>query len=179
MSKQDLHIIITGEEEGTGLTGTTKVIAHAFLWSAQDDVPELGLAVADEWQGRGLGKLLLGVLEACARHTGRLGIELTTMQNNEVAYKAYCAAGYEYLGIIRNPIGVDVTAAFRGEVVADDYCDERSMIKVRTISSSSYCDERSMIKVVLSHLSSLSSLSLLSLFSLSLLSLFCLPSSTL
>lgn len=35
-----------------------------------------------------------------------------------------------YLGIIRNPVGVDVTAAFRGEVVATSFCDERSMVRI-------------------------------------------------
>ena len=37
-----------------------------------------------------------------------------------------------YLGIIRNPVGVDVTAAFRGEVVATAFCDERSMVRIIT-----------------------------------------------
>ena len=52
------------------------------------------------------------------------------MQTNDVAFRAYVSAGYEYQGIIRNPIGVDVTAAFRGEVTATEFCDEKSMVLV-------------------------------------------------
>jgi RimJ/RimL family protein N-acetyltransferase len=120
-SKQDLHLVV---EDGN------KIIAHAFLWSAQDDVPELGLAVADEWHGRGLGSTLLLFLECTAKAEGRKALELTTMQTNDVAYRAYIRAGYEDQGIIRNPIGVDVTAAFRGEVIATEFCDERSLVLI-------------------------------------------------
>jgi hypothetical protein len=35
---------------------------------------------------------------------------------NDSTAHGYLKAGYEYLGIIRNPVGVDVPAAFRGEV---------------------------------------------------------------
>ena len=43
-------------------------------------------------------------------------------------------AKYELLGIIRNPIGVDVTAAFAGEVVATKFCDERHMLRTLNVS---------------------------------------------
>ena len=103
---------------------------YAFLWSANEDVPELGLAIADGWHRRGLGNALLLALEEMARVEGKAALELTTMQDNDAAYRAYLKAGYEYLGIIRNPIGVDVPAAFRGEVTATRFCDERSMVLV-------------------------------------------------
>jgi RimJ/RimL family protein N-acetyltransferase len=121
LSKQDLHLVVED---------ANKIVAHAFLWSAQDDVPELGLAVADDWHGRGLGSMLLLFLECIGKAEGRKALELTTMQENEVAYRAYIRAGYEYQGIIRNPIGVDVTAAFRGEVTATEFCDERSLVLI-------------------------------------------------
>ena len=41
----------------------------------------------------------------------------------------------EVLGFARacdSAAGVDVTAAFRGEVVATQFCDERSMIRILT-----------------------------------------------
>ena len=94
-------------------------------------MPELGLAVADAYQGMGLGGALLRLLEAAARATGTAGaLELTTMQTNARAKRAYERAGYECLGIIRNPVGCDVTAAFRGEVVATRFCDEFQMVRV-------------------------------------------------
>jgi hypothetical protein len=37
--------------------------------------------------------------------------------------------------MIRNPIGVDVTAAFAGEVVATKFCDEVHMVKVTNQST--------------------------------------------
>ena len=120
-SKADLHLIAL--DGGGGAGGEGGVVAYAFLWSAQDDVPELGLAVADDWHGRGLGGALLLLLEAAARAEGRAALELTTMPSNEGAYRAYVKAGYEDQGIIRNPVGVDVPAAFRGEVVATVHKD--------------------------------------------------------
>lgn len=124
--KEDLHFVAVAKDEQSDMS----IVAHAFLWSAQDEVPELGIAVADAWQRRGLGCALLLLLENVARMTGRKAIELTTMQTNEPAYRAYIRAGYEYLGIIRNPVGVDVPAAFRGEVIATQFCDERSLIRI-------------------------------------------------
>lgn len=76
-SKQDLHYV--AEANGA-------IVAHAFLWSAQDEVPELGIAVADAWHGRGLGPALLLLLEVVAKREGRKALELTTMQNNEREY---------------------------------------------------------------------------------------------
>ena len=39
-------------------------------------------------------------------------------------------AGYEDLGIIRNPLGVDVAAAFAGDVVATSFSDEFHMVRI-------------------------------------------------
>jgi len=125
MSRQDLHLLAVDTDTGI-------VAGYTFLWSAQDPIPELGLAVADAYQGIGLGTSLLLLLEAMARSTGRVAIELTTMQGNDTAYRTYLNAGYAFLGIIRNPVGVDVTAAFRGEVKATSFCDERSMVRILT-----------------------------------------------
>jgi ribosomal protein S18 acetylase RimI-like enzyme len=106
-SRQDLHLV--------ALDSANAVVAHGFLWSMASDVPELGLAVADAWHGRGIGRAMLGLLEGAARAESKSAIELTTMQENTRALRTYTAAGYERLGLILNPLGVDVTAAFRGE----------------------------------------------------------------
>ena len=122
-AKRDLHFL--AESRVTG-----QVVAHAFLWSANEPIPELGVAVADAWHRRGLGRALLLLLEAAARGQGKEALELTTMQTNAPALAAYLKAGYEQLGIIRNPVGVDVPAAFRGEVVATRFCDEHQLVRV-------------------------------------------------
>lgn len=119
---RDLHYIAHNDK--------AEVVAHVFLWSACDEIPELGIAVADAWQGRHLGSVLLRIMEAVARGLGRSAIELTTMPANEKAFHAYRNAGYELLGLIRNPLEVDVTAAFAGEVVATKFCDERHMVLI-------------------------------------------------
>jgi len=124
LSGQDLHVLAC--EEGSMET----IVAHAFLWSIRDTIPELGIAVADGHQKRGLGKALLSLLEQLARDRARWALELTTMQDNLGAYAAYKRAGYEELGIIRNPLGCDVTAAFRGEVAPTGFASEIHMVRV-------------------------------------------------
>ena len=52
------------------------------------------------------------------------------MQMNKPAKAAYESVGYELLGIIRNPVGCDVTAAFEGKATPLRFCDEFHMVKV-------------------------------------------------
>jgi RimJ/RimL family protein N-acetyltransferase len=121
MAKRDLHIVATA---------SGKICAYAFLWSVSDEVPELGIAVADALHGRGLGRKLLALLERVCLAESKPAIELTTMQDNAAAHVLYLKAGYEDLGLIRNPLGVDVTAAFVGSVVASTFSDELHMCRI-------------------------------------------------
>ena len=120
-ARRDLHIVAMLEDE---------VIGYAFLWSMADDVPELGLAVADAHHRRGLGRALLKLLCEAARAEGRWAVELTTMPHNAPAQAAYEQQGFERLGMIRNPLGVDVTAAFRGEATPTGVSDEVQMVYI-------------------------------------------------
>ena len=113
------------------------VRGHFFLWKAGGnphsrahgvDVPELGVAVADAFQGQGLGLLFVRVLQIVARDLGRDAIELTTAAVNDAGWHVYRKAGFEYVGDIRNPLEVDVTAAAAGEVAARHYRVERQMV---------------------------------------------------
>ena len=115
------------------------VIAHFFLWKAggnphsvryQIQVPELGVAVADQLQGRGLGSLAVHILQAAARALDADAIELTTALTNEAGWNIYQKRGFEYTGIINNPLEVDVTAAVAGEAQAVKYRQERQMVYV-------------------------------------------------
>ncbi|MCP4165099.1 MAG: GNAT family N-acetyltransferase [Chloroflexi bacterium] len=121
--------------EGVG----DEVIGYFFLWKAggnphsqryQVQIPELGVAIADEFQGKGLGSLSVRILNAVGRDLCADAIELTTALNNEAGWNTYRSCGYQYTGIINNPLGVDVTAAFAGEVQAASYQPERQMVYV-------------------------------------------------
>ena len=112
-------------------------IAHFFLWKAGGNphswrhrlqVPELGVAVADDCQSRGLGSLAVRILEAVACDLGADAVELTTAMTNKAGWQTYQRCGFEYSGIIRIPLGVDVTAAVAGEVHASRFRDERQMV---------------------------------------------------
>lgn len=112
-------------------------IGHFFLWGAGGNahaeqygvkLPELGVAIADAYQRRGFGGLAVSILQAVARDLDADGIELTTATTNEAGWNTYLRAGFEYVGIMRIPLDVDVTAATAGEVTANRFRDERQMV---------------------------------------------------
>ena len=108
-----------------------------FLWKAGGNphsaehcvfVPELGVAITDAHQGKGLGGLSMQLLQAVAQQLGADAIELTTAQNNEAGYHLYTKNGYKQVGLIKNPVGVDVTEAMLGNIVAASFTMERQMV---------------------------------------------------
>ena len=120
-------------------TADHAIIGYFFLWKAggnphsqqyQIQVPELGVAVADEFQGRGLGGLSIRLLQAITRDLGADAIELTTALDNEAGWHTYLRCGFQYTGIITHPLEVDVTAATAGEVQAAKYRPEKQMVYV-------------------------------------------------
>jgi ribosomal protein S18 acetylase RimI-like enzyme len=114
-------------------------IGHFFLWKAGGNphslahglqVPELGVAIAEPFQRRGMGGLCVRILQAAARSLGADGIELTTAMTNDSGWSTYRGAGFEYVGQIRTPLDVDVTAALAGQVTASRFREERQMLYV-------------------------------------------------
>ena len=112
---------------------------HFFLWKAGGnpvsqraglEVPELGVALADAYQGRGFGSLAVRVLQEVARAVAADAIALTTAPANDSGWRVYRRAGFEHVGMIRIPLGVDVTAAELGEVTATRFGTERQMVYV-------------------------------------------------
>ncbi len=112
-------------------------IGHFFLWKAGGNpqtqaaglqIPELGVAIVDAWQGRGLGGLAVRMLQAVAQDLHADAIELTTATFNDAGWGTYQRAGFEYVGILRIALGVDVTAAEAGQVQASAFRDERQMV---------------------------------------------------
>ena len=114
-------------------------IGHFFLWKAGGnpqsrafglEVPELGVAIVDTQVGRGFGSLAVRFLLAVAGGLGSDAVELTTARDNEAGWTAYISAGFEYTGMLRVPLQVDVTAVEANEVVATRYRTERQMAHV-------------------------------------------------
>lgn len=81
------------------------VVGYAFLWEFDQPFPLLGLGVADAWQGRGLGGVLLDRLVAAARAAHRDGIELTTVPHNVRARALYESRGFRVTGEVDNVAG--------------------------------------------------------------------------
>lgn len=108
-----------------------------FLWKAGGnpdsrayglEIPELGVGFADAYHGRGLGSFSVRLLNIVAEHLRADAVELTTAMENEPGFRAYLAAGYEYVGDIANPVEVDVTAVLSGLVKPSWWRTERQMI---------------------------------------------------
>ena len=114
-------------------------IGHFFLWKAQDNpnskkyglqIPELGVAVADRYQGSGFGKLSVEILQAVAIHLKADAVELTTALANNAGWNTYLRTGFEYTGLIKNPLEVDVTEFDQGKPTTQKYREERQMVYI-------------------------------------------------
>ena len=71
---------------------------HLFIWDTDTAVPWLGVAVRDDWQGRGLGSFMLRELFGLLRGQGYGGVLLRTAPDNAPARRLYERAGFELLG---------------------------------------------------------------------------------
>lgn len=78
------------------LNGET-VIGYGLLrgWDEGYDVPSIGLCVLQEYQAKGLGRLLLNFLETVSRMEGASKVMLKVKKKNEVARKLYLSQGYD------------------------------------------------------------------------------------
>jgi putative acetyltransferase len=88
------------------------VVGWGFLWNGHDraEAATLGLGVADDWQGKGLGRrLMVAVLDA-APGRGLSCVELTVVQDNAVAQRLYESFGFAHVGDL---VGIDGLRYFR------------------------------------------------------------------
>jgi len=122
------------------LTEQAKIIGHFWLAAVGEAgvgeaagaqrpepwVPELGIAIADGYHGRGLGGLAVRLLLAVGRHLSVDAIELTTHPENIAGYRTYLGAGFEQVGMLRiaAPASPDATGS------ADARREERHMVYV-------------------------------------------------
>ena len=75
-----------------------RIAAHAFLDGLDRPEPELGIAVAETCQCKGLGRLMIALLQGCAAALDRRAIRLTTHPTNDRAFHLYQAMGFEQVG---------------------------------------------------------------------------------
>ncbi|MBI4559355.1 MAG: GNAT family N-acetyltransferase [Candidatus Hydrogenedentes bacterium] len=84
-SEDKLDLLGVHEEE---------IVGWGFLHNLKSGDPVLGLAVADAWQGRGLGSALLDALMAAARERRVPAVTLTVVRDNDVARAMYERRGF-------------------------------------------------------------------------------------
>ena len=87
------------------LDSKEEVISYFFLWWYSSAFPVLGIGIADEYQGQGLGKQLMKILIEDGRKKRCKTIELTTMPDNKKAFELYEKVGFKYLGQVDNVSG--------------------------------------------------------------------------
>ena len=100
-----------------------RVVGNIAMWtmtsSRRRHAGEIGMAVHDDWQGKGCGKALLSVALDLADHWMDLHrIELRVFTDNEPARRLYERSGFEIEGTLKQ-------FAFREGEYADVYAMER------------------------------------------------------
>lgn len=63
-------------------------------WDEGFDVPSLGIAIAPEGRGTGLGRLFMAFLHECARRRGSTRIRLTVVEGNQAGRRLFTESGY-------------------------------------------------------------------------------------
>ena len=75
------------------------MVGYLFLFDMHKSIVWLGIAVAEHWKGKGLGRDLMAYAEVYAKKQDKGGIFLTTSQANIRGQGLYRYSGYEYLGV--------------------------------------------------------------------------------
>ncbi|MBQ8578858.1 MAG: GNAT family N-acetyltransferase [Clostridia bacterium] len=86
--------IFTAEENGR-VVGFVHACDYDVLY-APHMKNIMGIAVSSDFRGQGIGRALLGAVEAWAEETGAVGIRLTSGESRTGAHAFYRACGYEY-----------------------------------------------------------------------------------
>ena len=76
-----------------------RIVGYAWFnpWK-QSPFCTLGIAISDDFQGRGLGGALMDALEAEARARKLPGLRLTVYRTNERGVRLYVSRGYRIVG---------------------------------------------------------------------------------
>ena len=78
------------------------MVGYVFFLDWNTSIPELGIAVRDDWQGRGLGRRLMEFARDRAVDAGKGGIQLTTHVANLRAQVLYESIGFTCKGSCKN-----------------------------------------------------------------------------
>jgi ribosomal protein S18 acetylase RimI-like enzyme len=87
-----------GDDLTLGVFDGDRMVGYFFLWYFREPVPLLGIGLQDDYQERGLGRQMMGLLVDAAKAAGRNGIELTTNIGNDRAFALYRKAGFRHYG---------------------------------------------------------------------------------
>jgi ribosomal protein S18 acetylase RimI-like enzyme len=76
-----------------------RIVGYAWFnpWK-QSPYRTVGIAISDDFQGRGLGGALMDALEAEARRTQVPGLRLTVYKTNQRGVRLYSSRGYRIVG---------------------------------------------------------------------------------
>ena len=76
-----------------------RMAGYLFLWDTDKSIPWLGVAVAEDWKGRHLGRDLMKHADQYAMEHDKGGILLATSQANLRGQGLYMRYGYEHIGL--------------------------------------------------------------------------------
>ena len=76
----------------------TRIVGWCFLWDLDTCKPSFGLGIADDWQGQGLGGMLMDCVMAAGDTWALKRIFLTAVKDNEVAWRMYAKRGFFQYG---------------------------------------------------------------------------------
>ena len=77
-----------------------KIVGYTFLSNLKSEYPSLGICIRDDFQGRGLGKILMEHLIEVAKSMGKKGLCLTVYKDNEKGFNLYKKIGFKIERII-------------------------------------------------------------------------------
>jgi len=119
--KKDFQDAIAGCEAGKDLSYLMFSppgipVGHLALWGVERQhslggrnvrIPTLGICMADAFQGKGLGRIGVKFLQDRALKSGADAIELTFAPWNKRGEKLYRSLGFEDIGMLRIPLGIN------------------------------------------------------------------------
>lgn len=99
--KRTMEFFINGKKDHRFFIATDEkeVIALSFIWDINTSIPWFGIAVADRYQGQGIGKSLISFVFEELKNAGFGGLFLRTSAENISAQKLYEKCGFERIGI--------------------------------------------------------------------------------
>jgi ribosomal protein S18 acetylase RimI-like enzyme len=91
--KYDL-VAVCCSDSGTG----PEIVGWSFVWDLRSEQPNLGLGIADAYQGRGLGGAIIEQVLGGVRDIGLEQVYLIVVQDNHVARGLYERRGFVRYG---------------------------------------------------------------------------------